>query len=159
MTWQALHSNGTACAPTTTDMKGLTSCSAQVYNQAPGVIVFTASAAGSVARFSVILTPSGANVSGFPRHTGPSTGRVGTRLPGPVIVQCRDRQGGPGGCSGRVTDASGTPMSGGTLLPVPGYRTPGDIAYYWILPSQPGTYYFWAVAPAGPNFKTATATP
>ena len=44
-------------------------------------------------------------------------------------------------------------------LPAPGYQSPGQFAYFWILPAQAGTYYFYSNAPAGPNFTTATAVP
>jgi hypothetical protein len=144
---------------TSTNSEGRSSSPVRYYNDSPGVQTATITAEGATATLYIVVQPSGANVNAYP-SPGPGVlaARVGTRVEDPVIVACQDRQGGPSNSCGaaRVSGFGGEGF-GGTIIPAPGYRLEGRTAYYWILPSTPGTYYFWAGAPA--NYTDARATP
>ena len=144
---------------TTTDSEGRSTASVR-YTDDPVVQTATISAAGAVATLYIVLRWSGANVTGFASPPpGFLSARVGTRVESPVVASCQDRQGGPAeSCSVFVSGAGGTGF-GGTFFPAPGYRPPGQRAFFWILPTTPGTYYFWVTRPGAPNYTDARATP
>ncbi|MDQ3697499.1 MAG: hypothetical protein M3373_05675 [Gemmatimonadota bacterium] len=101
-----------------------------------------------------LVVTAGDNLSAVPFYTGPTTARAGTRLP---VPRCIFRTGPAFSCSGSVSGPN-RQGPGGTLIAAPGYYPPNEAAYYWILPSQPGTYYFWANAGSNSNYLAVTAT-
>jgi adhesin/invasin len=111
---------------------------------------------GTVARLTLIIQSGGGGAFGAPSHTGPSTGRVGRRLPGRVVVTCSDRMGGVSSCSIR-THGENFSGSGGQLIPAPGIFPAGRFEYFWILPDAPGTYYVAVSAGGFTNLLAATA--
>jgi hypothetical protein len=136
----------------TSDAAGLATVNnarVELLSQGTGTITATLPN-GTVARFTLIVQSSGGGGFGVPSHTGPSTARAGRRLPGRVVVGCSDRMGGVSNCSINVQ---------GQLIVAPGIFTPGHTEYFWILPTQPGTYSLTVFGAAGPNQITATATP
>jgi hypothetical protein len=143
----------------TTDSEGRSTASVRYVDQ-PGVQTATISAAGAVATLYIVVQWSGANVTGSASPPpGFLSAPVGTRVESPIVASCQDRQGGPAqGCSIFVSGAGGT-GPGGTIFPAPGYRPEGQQAFFWILPTTPGTYYFWVTRPGAPNFTDARATP
>jgi hypothetical protein len=111
---------------------------------------------GTVAHLTLIVQSGGGGAFGAPSHTGPSTGRVGRRLPGRVIVTCSDRMGGVSSCSVRTHGESFSGF-GGELIPAPGIFPSGRFEYFWILPDTPGTYYVTVSGAGLPNAIAATA--
>ena len=142
---------------TTTDSEGRSTASVRYFNDNPGIQTATISATGASATLYIVVQPSGANINAYPSPPpGVLSARVGTRIEVPVVVRCQDRQGGPAPtCGARGVSGPNGEGFGGTLLPAPGYRPEGEVAYYWILPALPGTYYFWA----GMNYTDARAFP
>ena len=136
----------------TSDASGLaTGTNLRVYLLGIGPKTVTATLPnGTVARFTLIVQSGGGGGFGVPSHTGPATARAGRRLPGRIAVECSDRMGGVSSCSLNVQ---------GEIIPAPGIFAPGRTEYFWILPTQPGTYSFTVFGSAGPNQITATATP
>lgn len=114
-----------------------------------GTIALTASLPnGSVARLTVIVESGGGGGFGVP--AGGGTARVGRRLPGRVTIRCSDRMGGVSACTWQAL---------GQLIPAPGIFPRGHYEFFWILPTQPGTYSLTVFGQAGPNQITATAVP
>jgi hypothetical protein len=113
---------------------------------------------GTMATMYAIIISGGGGGFGAPNHTGPTTARVGRRLPGRVVVTCSDRMGAPAPCALSTRNATFS-GPGGQIIPAPGIFPPGRSEYIWIMPDTPGTYYFTVSASAGPNQISANAVP
>ena len=151
VTW----SGGGAIRTTVTDSLGFTSLAPEVMVSSPMTMIFTARvSSGATAVFSVVVTPSSGPTYCSPHILGSSTAQVATRLPGPVVVSCFSN-------TGVTITTVPVSVSGGSLMPVPGYRVPGEWRYYWVMPSVPGTYKFESNGgiPPSPQSVWATATP
>lgn len=144
----------------TTDANGESSTTVQVPSFSAGIRSVTARiASGSVANFTAISDGANTTIRCSPYAGSDQSGRVGTRLAAPILISCFSNVGWPGSYSSLYTGNAGQTQSGGTVLPAPGYRRPGEHAVFWVMPSQPGIYYLWVSAGGTPNFATATATP
>lgn len=155
ITWIADHFGGSV----TTDATGTASVLASFEGAISAMYAITlrwGSAAQTVAR-AYVVGPGG-NTACAPVSGRDQSGPVGTRLPSPIVVSCAGRGGAGTYNSVRVTDPTQT-QPGGLLLPVPGYRQPGEFWFYWVLPQTPGSWWFVVISSAGLNHTTATATP
>lgn len=153
----------TGSVTTVTDADGMTSHASPVLIGGASVQRLTASlTSGATAVFSVITVPPliAPVFCGWNAGAQPMQARVGTRLPGAILVSCYSRQGAPWTtASFRVTGPMGQGY-GGSLMPAPGYRPPGRTGWYWVLPRVPGTYYFWISGFPGAAYGfPAEATP